>query len=93
MTMRYFSLGMMQGRYPSLCPLAKWVDFMMVKAPLSSFLRVSIDSGVIIPLIFTMASFWATNILYPPFLAILMTSLLLRFWRGRMFGVEIVKMS
>ncbi len=32
------------------------------------FLRVSLDLGVIIPVIFVMAYFWTTNILYAPFL-------------------------
>ncbi len=40
----------------------------MVKAPPSLFLKVSMDSGVIIPVIFVMASFWATSILYALFL-------------------------
>jgi hypothetical protein len=68
MTMRYFSSGMTHARYPYNCPLAKWVDFSMVKAPTSSFSRVLMDWGVIIPVIFVMASFWATSILYAPFL-------------------------
>jgi hypothetical protein len=68
MTMRYFSSSMMHARYPYQSPLAKWVDFNMVKAPLSSFSRVLMDSGVIIPMIFIMASFWVTSILYAPFL-------------------------
>ncbi len=40
----------------------------MVKAPPSLFSRVSMNSGVIIPVIFVVASFWATSILYAPFL-------------------------
>jgi hypothetical protein len=40
----------------------------MVNAPPSSFSRVSVDLGVIIPMIFVMVSFWATSILYAPFL-------------------------
>jgi hypothetical protein len=40
MRMRYFSSGMMQIRYPYHSPSAKWVDFSMVKAPPSSFLKV-----------------------------------------------------
>jgi hypothetical protein len=40
----------------------------MVNAPPSSFLRVSMDSGVMMPMIFVMASFWATSILHAPFL-------------------------
>jgi hypothetical protein len=40
----------------------------MVNAPLSSFLRVSMDWGVMMPVIFVVASFWATSILYAPFL-------------------------
>jgi hypothetical protein len=40
----------------------------MVNAPLSLFLRVSMDSGVMMPVIFVMASFWAMSILYAPFL-------------------------
>ncbi len=46
MTMWYFSSGMTQARYPYYSPSAKWADFSMVKAPPSSFLRVSMDSGV-----------------------------------------------
>jgi hypothetical protein len=55
-------------RYPYCSPSAKWVDFSMVKAPPSSFLRVLMDLGVMIPEIFVMALFWATSILYAPFL-------------------------
>ncbi len=40
----------------------------MVNAPPSSFSRVSMDLGVMMPVIFVMASFWATSILYAPFL-------------------------
>jgi hypothetical protein len=69
MRMRYFSLGMTHARYPYHCPSAKWVDFRMVNAPPSSFLRVSMDPGVMIPMIFVMASFWATGISNAPFLA------------------------
>jgi hypothetical protein len=68
LTMRYFSSGMAHVRYPYHTPLAKWVDFSMVKAPPSSFSRVLMDSGVIIPVIFVMASFWAISISYTPFL-------------------------
>jgi hypothetical protein len=68
MMMWYFSSVMMHARYLYCSPSAKWVDFNMVKAPLSSFSRVLMDSGVIIPVIFVMASFWATSILYAPFL-------------------------
>ncbi len=63
MTIRYFSSGMRHMRYPYHCPLAKWVDFSKVKAPPGSLLRVSMDLGVIIPVIFIMASFWVTSIL------------------------------
>jgi hypothetical protein len=59
---------MTHARYPHCCPLVKWVDFSMVKALPSSFSRVLMDSGVIIPVIFVMASFWVTSILYAPFL-------------------------
>ncbi len=93
MTMQYFSLGMMHARYPFLLPLGKWVDFRMVNAPLSLFLRVSLDSGVMISVIFVMGSFWAKIVLYAQFLTISMTSLLLCFWRGRMYDVKIVKIS
>jgi hypothetical protein len=68
MMMRYFSLGMTHARHPYHCPLAKWVAFRMVNAPLSSFLRVSMNLGVMIPVIFVMTSFWVTSILYAPFL-------------------------
>jgi hypothetical protein len=68
MTMRYFSSGMTHVRYLYCSPLAKWVDFSMVKAPPSSFSRLSMDSGVIIPVIFGMVSFGVTRISYPPFL-------------------------
>jgi hypothetical protein len=57
MKMWYFSSGMMHARYPYHFPLVKWVDFSMVKAPPSSFLRVAMELGVIIPVIFVMASF------------------------------------
>jgi hypothetical protein len=40
----------------------------MVKAPPSLFLRVLMDSGAIIPVIFITASFWETSILYAQFL-------------------------
>jgi hypothetical protein len=40
----------------------------MVNAPPSLFLRVSMELGVMIPMIFVMTSFWATSILYTPFL-------------------------
>ena len=59
---------MMLASYPYCSPLEKWVDFSRVKAPPSSFLRVLMDLGVMIPVIFVMASFWATSILYAPFL-------------------------
>jgi hypothetical protein len=39
----------------------------MVNAPPSFFLRVSMDLGVMIPVIFVMASFWVTSISYAPF--------------------------
>ncbi len=68
MTMQYFSSSMTHARYPYRSPSAKWVAFSMVKAPLSSFSRVSLNLGVIIPVIFYMASFWATSISYAPFL-------------------------
>ncbi len=38
----------------------------MVNAPPSLFLRVSIDLGLMIPVIFVVASFWVTSILYAP---------------------------
>jgi hypothetical protein len=66
MTMRYFSSGMTHARYPYCSPYAKWVDFRMLNAP--SFSRVSMDLGVIIPMIFVKASFWVTRIFYAPFL-------------------------
>jgi hypothetical protein len=40
----------------------------MVNAPPSSYSRVSMDLGVMIPVIFVMASFWATSISYAPYL-------------------------
>jgi hypothetical protein len=43
MMMRYFSSGMTHVRYPYGYPLANWVDFIMVKAPRSSFSRVLMD--------------------------------------------------
>ncbi len=39
----------------------------MVNAPPSLFLRVSMDSSVMMPVIIVMASFWATSISYTPF--------------------------
>jgi hypothetical protein len=68
MMIRYVSSGMAHVRYPYHCPLVKWVNFSMVKAPPSSFSRVLMDLGVIIPVIFVMMSFWATSILYASFL-------------------------
>ncbi len=68
MTMWYFSSGMTHARYPYHSPSVKWVDFSIVKAPPSSFLRVSMDLGDMIPMIFVMVSFWATSILYTQFL-------------------------
>ncbi len=68
MMMQYFSSGMMHARYLYRSPSAKWVDFCMVKASASSFSRVSMDLGVIIPVIFVIASFWAMSISYAPFL-------------------------
>ncbi len=68
MMMRYFSSGVTHARYPYRSPLAKWVDFSTLKAPPSSFSRMSIDLGVIIPVIFVMASFWVTSISYALFL-------------------------
>ncbi len=67
MMMRYFSSGTTYVRYPYCPPSAKWLDFSMVKAPSSSFLRVLMDLGVMIPVTFVMASFWAMSILNPPF--------------------------
>ncbi len=40
----------------------------MVNAPPGLFLRVFMDLGVMIPMIFGMASFWSTSVLYSPFL-------------------------
>ncbi len=40
----------------------------MVNTPPSLFLRVLMDSGVMMPVIFMMASFWATSISYTQFL-------------------------
>ncbi len=40
----------------------------MVNAPPSLLSRVSMDLGVMMPVIFVMASFWATSILYALFL-------------------------
>ncbi len=40
----------------------------MVNAPPSSISRVSMDLGVMMPVIFMMASFWETSIFYAPFL-------------------------
>ncbi len=57
MTMWYFTLGMMHARYPYNCPLADWVDFSMVNTPPSLFLRVLMDLGAVIPVIFDIASF------------------------------------
>jgi hypothetical protein len=68
MTMWYFSSGMMHERYLYCSHLANWLDFSMVKAPPSSFSRVLMDLGVMIPRIFGMASFWATSISYAPYL-------------------------
>jgi hypothetical protein len=68
-------------------------EFSMVKAPPSSFSSVSMDLGVIIPMIFVMASFGAMGILYAPFLDDFDYSWLLHFWRGRMFDVKIMKIS
>ncbi len=54
----------------------------MVNAPPSLFLRVSMDSGVMMAVIFVMASFWATSISYTPILDdlvdIVLTLLLVR---------------
>ncbi len=68
MMKQYFTSGMTHARYLYRCPLAKWVDFSMVKASPSSFVRVLMDLGVIIPVIFVVASFGATSILYTSFL-------------------------
>jgi hypothetical protein len=68
MTMQYFSLGMMHARYLYCCPSAKWMHFRMVNAPPSLFSRVSMDSGVMIPVILVMGFFGATSILYALFL-------------------------
>jgi hypothetical protein len=68
MTMRYFFSGMTHARCPYCSPFSKWVDFSMVKASPSLFSRVSMDLGVMIPVIYVMASFGATSILYTPFL-------------------------
>ncbi len=63
----FMSTAPTMGRKPYRCPSLKWVDFSMVNAPPSSFLRVSIDSGVMMPVIFVMVSFWATSMSYAPF--------------------------
>jgi hypothetical protein len=52
-----------------LAPWQKRVVFRMVNVPPSSFSRVSMDLGVMIPVIFVMASFWAMSISYALFLA------------------------
>ncbi len=46
----------------------KWMDFRMMKAPTSSFLRVLMDLGVIIPMIFAMASFLGDEYFVHPIL-------------------------
>jgi hypothetical protein len=38
------------------------------ECPTSLFSRMSMDSGIMIPVIFVMASIWATNISYAPYL-------------------------
>jgi hypothetical protein len=67
MTIGYFSSGMIHTRYPYHCPSAKWVDFRMVNAPPSLFSRMSMDSGVMIPVIIVMASLRAMSIFYASF--------------------------
>jgi hypothetical protein len=57
-----------RSEVPISLPLGKMVDFRMVNAPPSLFSRVLMDLGVMIPVIFVMASFWAMSILYAPFL-------------------------
>jgi hypothetical protein len=65
--MRYFAYRITVARKPYPCPSLKWVDFRIVNTPPSLFSRVSIDLGVMMPVIFVMVSFWATSMLYAPF--------------------------
>ncbi len=67
----------------------------MVNAPLSLFLRVSIDSGVMVmmPVIFVMTSFWATSISYATFLEDLVDIVPTLLWRGRMCNALVVRIS
>ncbi len=65
--MRYFALGITVARKSYHCPSLKWVDFRIVNAPPSLFSKLSIDSGVMMPVIFVMVSFWATSMSYAPF--------------------------
>ncbi len=55
------------ARKPYHCPSLRWVDFRIVNAPPSLFSRVLIDSGVMMPIIIMMMSFWATSMSYAPF--------------------------
>jgi hypothetical protein len=67
MMMWAFALGITVVRKPYHCPLLKWVDFSIVNALPSSFLRVLTDLGVMMPVIFVMVAFWATSMSYAPF--------------------------
>ena len=63
----YLASGMTMARWPYRCPCSKCVLLRMVNVPPSLFSRSSIDSGVMIPVIFVMASFCDASISSAPF--------------------------
>jgi hypothetical protein len=81
-TIQYLASGMMVSRKPYHSPLLKWLIFSVVEAPPNLFLRVMIDLGVMMPVIFVMMSFCTTSMSYVPFFDDLMTLWLhLCLWR------------
>ncbi len=66
MTTLYLASGMTMAKWPYHCPCSKCVLLRMVKVPPSLFSRLSIDSGVMMPVIFVMASFCEASISYAP---------------------------
>ncbi len=66
MTTLYLASGMTMAKWPYHCPCSKCVLLRMVNIPPSSFSRLSIDWGVMMPVIFVMASFCEASISYDP---------------------------
>ncbi len=91
---QYFSSGMMHARYPYCCPSAKWgrlQEWWMPHQVCSWECRWIWELWSPWSLLWHLFGRQVFCMLH--FCKFLMTSLLLRFWRGRMIDVKIVKIS